>query len=141
MPKPRVRSAKTVGKGRRLRADMSLPEVLLWQELQKKQWGRKFRRQHRHDPYVLDFFCAEVGLDVEIDSAWHDGRAAQDEARDEHLLSLGLCVLRIPAEDVLDSPEACASWIADACDEVSTWRALGRPAGFRSEQRVRRPSR
>lgn len=139
LPKPQSRSKATISKGRQLRGNLSLPEVLLWQELQKRQYSFKFRRQYRLDPYVLDFYCAEVGLDVEIDSAWHDGRSEQDAQRDEALAANNKCVLRILAKDVLDKPDACALWVENACLEVASWRAAGALTGFRTRQSVRYP--
>jgi|KBSSwiStaDraftv2_1062776.scaffolds.fasta_scaffold00811_34 very-short-patch-repair endonuclease len=51
-----------------LRRSLSLPEVLLWQELKKSARGRlQFRKQHPFGPYVLDFYCAKARLCVEID--------------------------------------------------------------------------
>ena len=50
-----VRSVKLA---RKLRSEMSLPEVLLWRQLRLRPVGLKFRRQHPAGPYVLDFYCA-----------------------------------------------------------------------------------
>ncbi|GEM_PF-5702762 len=118
---------------------MSLPEVLLWTALKAEERTYKFRRQHQVEPYVLDFFCAKVGLDVEVDSRWHDQRLEADRERDRFLLSKGYCVLRISAIDVLESPEACAKWALNACREVDSWRASGCPSGFKSSEYILYP--
>ena len=88
---------------RRLRREMTLPEVLLWQQLRKRPGGLKFRRQHPIEPYVADFFCGDARLIIEVDGAAHDGadRHHQDMVRDARLLGLGYAVLRLPAADVL----------------------------------------
>jgi very-short-patch-repair endonuclease len=81
---------------------MSLPEVLLWQELRGcKLHGLYFRRQHPADPYVLDFYCTEAQLAVEVDGAGHELKADYDERRDAWLAEQGIRMLRIPATDIL----------------------------------------
>lgn len=85
----------TVERARRLRREMSLPEVKLWQILRKSPGGFRFRRQHPAGPFVLDFFCARANLAIEIDGFAHDTgeRPMRDAARDtwlkERLLSFG----------------------------------------------------
>ncbi|MGQ3230759.1 MAG: endonuclease domain-containing protein [Blastomonas fulva] len=90
---------------------MSLPEVLLWKLLKAQPDGVKFRRQHPSGTYVLDFFCADARLAIEIDGQAHDGgdRPQKDAQRDAWLISQGVETLRIPASDVL---EDCAE-VAD----------------------------
>jgi len=92
---------------------MTLPEVLLWQQLRRRPGGLKFRRQHPIEPYVVDFYCRETALAVEIDGSAHEGkeRSVRDAARDEHLRARGLTVLRVPARDVLDDAGAVVEWI------------------------------
>jgi very-short-patch-repair endonuclease len=87
----------------RLRRSMTLPEVLLWRELRKRPGGSKFRRQHPAGSYVLDFFCAELALAIEIDGTAHDcgGVAETDERRDAWLRCQGVTVIRFPASDLL----------------------------------------
>jgi very-short-patch-repair endonuclease len=62
---------------------MSLPEVLLWQHARSSDEA-KFRRQHPLLRYVLDFYCAEARVCVEIDGTAHDlgSRSIADAARD-----------------------------------------------------------
>ena len=75
---------------------MSLPEVLLWQQLRKRINGIQFRRQHPAGPYVLDFYCATANLAVEVDGEAHNSRerAERDVARDEWLASQDVGVLQ-----------------------------------------------
>ena len=82
---------------------MTLPEVLLWRELRKRPGGLKFRLLHPAGDYVLDFFCAELALAIEIDGAVHD---CSDVAEKDHclfflLISEGVSVIRLPARTVL----------------------------------------
>jgi very-short-patch-repair endonuclease len=93
---------------------MSLPEVLLWQQLRKKVGGVQFRRQHPAGPYVLDFFCATVNLAIEVDGEAHNrgDRTQRDANRDEWLQRQGIRVLRIPAADVLKNLDGVLQFIA-----------------------------
>lgn len=94
----------TVEKARALRRTLSFPEVLLWQLLRGKHLaGLRFRRQHPVGPYVLDFFCTDLQLAVEVDGAAHDhpDRAARDGRRDIWLAQQGIAVMRVPARDLL----------------------------------------
>ena len=107
----------TVAKARHLRRAMSLPEVLLWRELRSRPLGVKFRRQHPIGDYVLDFYCAEAKLGVEVDGVAHDmgDRPERNEARTAMLLERGVTILRIPARELLQSPAAVAETIVRAC--------------------------
>jgi very-short-patch-repair endonuclease len=84
---------------------MSLPEVLLWRALRGGALERlRFRRQHPLGPYVLDFYCAEARLAVEVDGLAHslgDG-PARDARRDLWLADHGVRVLRLAASRVLE---------------------------------------
>ena len=113
---PRARQPRNVGKARQLRQQMSLPEVLIWQEL-RKQPGVKSRRQHPLGPYVLDFYCAAAKLCVEIDGIAHDMGSAptRDVTRDEWLREQGVTVLRIPVREVLQAPHEVAEGIIRSC--------------------------
>ncbi len=99
---------------RRLRREMSPPEVILWNELRNRRLaGLKFRRQHPLGPYFADFYCHEARLVVEIDGASHRDRVAHDRHRDAWMRSQGLQILRIPASHVSKDKHAVLSTILD----------------------------
>ena len=102
-------------RARRLRSELTLPETLLWTRLRTRDDPPAFRRQHPIGRYVLDFYCAAARLCVEVDGAWHyaEGRPERDAARDAWLRAQGVQVLRIPASQVLDDPEAVAAWVRE----------------------------
>jgi very-short-patch-repair endonuclease len=110
---------EVVKRARKLRSEMSLPEGLLWRELRKRPGGFKFRRQHPAGIYVLDFFCAAVRLDIEVDGVAHDSiRAAQSaEARSHYLRSQHVATTRIPAKAILDDVGAVALRIVEICEQ------------------------
>ena len=93
----------TQRKARALRRQLTLPEVMLWQQLRQSPAGLRFRRQHPAGPYVLDFYCATRLLAIEVDGAVHDFEAQwqHDLARDSWLVGQGILVMRVPAREVL----------------------------------------
>ncbi len=93
---------------RQLRRKMSLPEVLLWQELRKRPHGFRFRRQFPIQGYVLDFACLERRLAIEVDgeALSRGDRPERDERRDSEVKASGYAMLRIGARDVLENLDA-----------------------------------
>ena len=90
-------------RARDMRAHMSLPEVMLWEELRgQRLLGLRFRRQHVLGPYIADFYCHELRLVVEVDGVSHAARREHDEARDRRMREFGFTVLRLSAKLVLD---------------------------------------
>ena len=104
-PKPRDRAALSA---RKLRRKMTLPEVVLWHWLRQRPEGLKFRRQHPTGPFVLDFYCSDARLAIEVDGEAHSrgDRPERDEARDQWLRSAGIETLRIPAAELLGDVDA-----------------------------------
>ena len=113
---PRARRSGDVAKARALRQSMTLPEVRLWRLL-KDQASVRIRRQHPLGPYVLDFYCVEARVCFEIDGMAHDmgDRPVRDGRRDTWLAGHGIVVVRIPARDVLRSPEQVAEAMVARC--------------------------
>jgi very-short-patch-repair endonuclease len=108
---------KTVKQARRLRKEMSLPEVLLWRELKQRPDDFRFRKQFPQDHYVIDFACLEVRLTIEVDGEAHDrgDRPQRDVARDARLRGLGFTMMRIPAREVLGNMEGVLMGIVEQC--------------------------
>ena len=82
---------------RALRNNLTAAEATLWKALKGGQLaGRKFRRQHSVGAYVLDFYCTEERLAVELDGAEHFTASGNlhDAARTAYLNGLGIRVLR-----------------------------------------------
>ena len=88
---------------KRLRKEMTPPEIALWLALRANDAGLRFRRQHAAGGYVLDFYCAPANLAIEIDGEAHNrgDRPLRDAVRDAWLATQGTHVLRYTASDVL----------------------------------------
>jgi very-short-patch-repair endonuclease len=105
---------------RKLRQNMTLGEVLLWQRLKRKQMrGYDFDRQRPIDRYIVDFYCKDLKLAIEIDGSSHDGEEAKinDDIRQERLESLGVRFLRFNDADVKRNMEMVVGSIAQWIDE------------------------
>ena len=100
---------------RELRKNGTLGEVLLWQALQRKQLGVEFHRQVPIDEYIVDFYCHEYMLAIEVDGSGHDHEEAfaDDMARQRRLESLGVRFLRFKETDVRDNVEGVVDAIRD----------------------------
>jgi len=96
-------TGKAYRNAKRLRREMTLPELLLWRQLRRRQTGYRWRKQHPVGPYTLDFYCDAAKLCVEVDGEAHGrgDRPAQDERRNAWLAENGIETLRIPAVEVL----------------------------------------
>ena len=99
---------------------MSLPEVLLWQQLRRRPEGLKFRRQFPVGKITVDFACLERRLIIEIDGEGHSyaDQPRRDVARDAVLRREGFRVMRIAARDVLKDMDAVLRYILATCSDV-----------------------
>ena len=103
-----------IQRARKLRREMSYPEVLLWQRLRGSPRGIRFRRQHPiGQDYVADFYCSAARLVVEVDGEIHSTAPARqrDQTRDAFIQDHGLKVIRVAARDVLANADRAADAI------------------------------
>ena len=99
----------SVQRRRELRQSGTSPEQLLWFRLRNRQIeGKKFRRQHALGPYIVDFYCLEARLVVEIDGDTHGEleQASKDGIRTEYLDERGIRVLRFTNREIMYEREA-----------------------------------
>ncbi len=88
-------------KALQLRRNPTQQETTLWGYLKNgKINGMHFRRQHPYGIYIIDFYCFEAGLAVEVDGPIHLSKREYDVERTGYLESSGLKVLRFKNEDV-----------------------------------------
>ncbi len=94
-------------KRRQLRKNQTFCEKIVWLYLRdRKTLGYKFRRQYSVDQFVIDFYCPELKLAVEIDGNVHDqpDQKEYDIKRQEYLESFGIAFIRITNEELLGNP-------------------------------------
>jgi adenine-specific DNA-methyltransferase len=92
---------------RQMRHEPTEAEDHLWQALRRKSLdGWKFRRQHTIERFIVDFYCPEARLVIEVDGEIHQYTIAEDAARTELLEMLGMRVLRFSNGDVLNGLES-----------------------------------
>jgi very-short-patch-repair endonuclease len=99
-----------------LRKSSTQAETLLWSKLRnRKLKGKKFRRQHPLSKYVLDFYCHECKLDVELDGYHHKKMKQReyDEERTRMLNEFGITVLRFWNNDVIKNTQKVLDKIAE----------------------------
>lgn len=85
---------------RQLRKNSTLPEVLLWQNIKQRAYGVQFHRQVPMLNYIVDFYCHEIGLVIEIDGCSHDYIFEYDSKRQSEIEAFGITFLRFFNEDV-----------------------------------------
>ncbi|WP_394344002.1 endonuclease domain-containing protein [Sphingomonas baiyangensis] len=122
---------------RKLRRDMSYPEILLWQALCGSRARLRFRRQHPIGPYVIDFYAASARLCVEVDGEAHDraDRPARDIERDRFLRTNRYRLYRVPARDVLCDIDAVVRMIVASAAAPLHHAAHGPPPRAGEDER------
>ncbi len=85
-----------------LRKNMTLGEITLWREIKGKKLGFRFSRQIPIDRYIVDFYCKDLKLAIEVDGSIHfeEGQQEKDKIRQDRLESLGVHVIRFSDLDV-----------------------------------------
>ncbi len=103
------------GREKWLRAHATNAEKTLWSALRMLSF--KFRRQHRIGSFIVDFYCPEVRLAVEVDGGVHSHETAamRDCERDKTLRRLGIHVLRFRNDEVFCGIAAVVRCIEDVC--------------------------
>ena len=99
-------------RARELRGNPTEAEKVLWKHLRLKQLGGyRFRRQHTLGKFIVDFFCFEKGLVIELDGGYYAKQGEYDRERTLWLESRGYRVLRFWNSDVMRDIEAAKSVI------------------------------
>jgi len=89
-------------RARELRKAGNLPEVLLWQRLHKNKFKNlDFDRQKIIGDYIVDFYCTNYNVVIEIDEISHKDGTWHDKVRGEYLKSLGLTVIHVTSYEIL----------------------------------------
>ena len=115
---------------RKLRNNPTNAEIAFWEKVRKRRFcGYRFNRQFlfKYQPihdwfsyYIVDFFCFEKKLIVEIDGKYHfrKDQIARDRIREENLLAMGLHIIRFTDEDVQENWEKVAKQLNDKLNMI-----------------------
>ena len=95
-------------RARRLRQEMSVPEIILWQALRARPENLKFRRQHPAGHFTVDFYCHVARLIIEVDGEAHNrgDHPGLDANRNRWFAIRQIEVMRIPAIDIMRDCDA-----------------------------------
>jgi len=105
-------------RARELRQPQTPAEARLWQYLRRRQLnGYYFRRQHPIDHFIVDFYCAQARLVVEVDGDVHALQEEYDLARTEYLEACSYRVIRFTNPEVFHTLESVLEQILKACEE------------------------
>ena len=100
---------KTEQRAKTLRKDSTSAEKLLWKILRNREIKKlKFRRQHPIGHFILDFYCHELRLGIELDGDIHeiDFVKKHDNKRQAILRKLGITIIRFDNEIILSNPDS-----------------------------------
>ncbi len=110
-------------------------ENLMWQLFRAKRFmNLKFRRQHVIAPYIVDFYCHELCLVIELDGSQHgtDDAIEYDAERTKFLEALGLTVVRYWNYDVLENSDVVLEHLWQVCTELKVKNGkVSTPSGRR----------
>ena len=117
-----MQDAHLIGRARSLRNASTHFEAKLWRHLSNSQLGgHKFRRQHVIGNRIVDFFCPQKSLIVDIDGDTHE--AVRDAKRDQHHASLGYVTLRFTNAEVGKNIDEVLPLLSDRLNELADrWR-------------------
>jgi very-short-patch-repair endonuclease len=85
---------------RKLRQNSTLAEILLWKNIKGRALGYEFHRQVPIDEFIIDFYCHELRLAIEVDGYTHDYNFINDKSRQNRIESFGIKVIRFTDADI-----------------------------------------
>jgi very-short-patch-repair endonuclease len=88
-------------RSKQLRREMTPEEKILWEQLRRNNLnGLHFRRQQIIDGFIVDFYCHQAQLVIEVDGEIHDQQVESDQERDAILAARGLKIIRIKNQEI-----------------------------------------
>ncbi len=115
----KVNDKKQKGHRKALRNNATPAEAVLWKALKSRgAGGYKFRRQQSIGSYILDFYCPELRLCVELDGLSHSHKYEYDERRTEFLCQQGIRVVRFDNQQIWTSIEGVVAEIVRIGDDI-----------------------
>jgi very-short-patch-repair endonuclease len=100
---------------RELRKEQTRQEKILWDAIRNRKLGFKFRRQYSIGGYILDFYCPEIKLVVELDGPQHSRKEnlLYDKERTDYLQILGCSILRFTNKEINENLKKVLSTIME----------------------------
>jgi len=101
---------------------MTFPEIIFWNFVKGKKLGYKFRRQHSIGHFIVDFYCPELALVVEIDGMSHDDIAQikKDKMRQNILEEKGNIVVRYTNKRIINNMESVYEDLMRVCKKIKS---------------------
>ena len=118
-----IKNEKIKKRRRNLRLIPTKAEYVLWQELRRKYLKYKFRRQVSIGKFIVDFYCHELKLVIEIDGPVHKEQIEYDEERENWLRQQGYSLIRFLNDEVLFEREIVLQCIEDCCYVIAESRS------------------
>ena len=103
---------------RYLRKNSTLAEVLLWQQIKGKALGYEFHRQVPVDQFIVDFYCHELMIAIEIDGCSHNDKYDYDTSRQTKLQNFGIQFIRFDDMDVKKNMEGVLNALTSRINEI-----------------------
>jgi type I restriction enzyme M protein len=111
---------------RALRKDQTEAEKIIWERLRKRKFmSLKFRRQHVVEGFVIDFYCHELKLGIEVDGGVHLKRKNYDQLRQEVIESEGISIIRITNKEIMEDKKTVLKKLGKAIGSSLTPLPLG----------------
>jgi very-short-patch-repair endonuclease len=101
-----------------LRKNQTPQEVILWEVLSNKKLGVKFRRQHSIGSYIVDFYCHEKKLVIELDGSQHMKQKEYDTERDNFLKSHNITTIRFWNNHIDESLDGVVMKILEVINQL-----------------------
>ena len=101
-----------------LRNKSTLSEVLLWRQIKGRKLGYEFHRQVPIDEFIVDFYCHELQLAIEIDGVSHNDKYDYDMKRQSKLQDFGVKFIRFFDEDVKKNLAGVLTALENKIDEI-----------------------
>lgn len=112
---------------RTLRKEQTKAEKIIWELLRKRKFmNLKFRRQHVIEGFVIDFYCFELKLGIEVDGGIHMKRKEYDKIRQEIIESEEISIIRISNQEIAEDKKAILKKLKKAIDLLPNPSPSGR---------------
>ena len=109
---------------KQLRNNSTLSEVLLWKQIKGKALGVEFKRQVPMLEYIVDFYCQEIGLAIEVDGNIHDFRYLEDAQRQQEIEKYGVIFIRFSNEEIKNNMFSVILSLESKIEELKAERGV-----------------